>query len=573
MVPWSGAGCPHAVDGDALMNRSPASLKQENAALKRELRRMELEREESLKVAQALPAERNIERLLKMILSSARRITNANAGSLYAVVDREDGRLAPCYPDGYDKHKLAFYEAQNDLITTPFTRFGLPIDDSTIAGYAARNGTVLNIPDAGRIPRRAPYRHTRDFDERWGYETISILAVPMKNHRGALFGVIELINKLRVKNVRDVKDLASVVCAFTSDDEARAAGLAGQAAISLENAILYSEIEALFESFVAAAVTAIESRDPTTAGHSQRVARLSVGLAEIVSRVTRGPYRSVAFSPEELRELEYAALLHDFGKVGVRENVLVKAKKLYDPQLQLIVSRFRLIKTELENELTAKSLDVLLSRSRDRYAKAFPAWKSEMQNTMKGIDESLRTVLLANEPSELPQAASGKLFEIASQKIRLKGRHVKLLEPEEVASLSILKGSLNSAERKEIESHVQHTFEFLSQIAWTRNFKNIPRIAYAHHEKLDGSGYPRGLQAPDIPAQSRIMTIADIYDALTAWDRPYKRAVSPPKALDILGAEAREGKIDRDLLSLFIESRVYEKTGIPRASRRESRQL
>jgi HD-GYP domain-containing protein (c-di-GMP phosphodiesterase class II) len=544
------------------MNDELAQLKRENLKLKKEIEKMAREAEEALKLAQALPAERDIERLLDIILSSARNITHSNAGSLYVVRGKKCGKMQPYFPGHENRCELCFNRVQNDLIPVPTERsHSLPIDKSTIVGCAAGRGEVITVDDAYRLPEGSLFHFNKSFDDNWGYRTVSILAVPLKNHRGEIFGVIELINKLRKARVKNLKELCSAASPYTERDRERTMALAGQAAVALENAILYQENRELFESFVRASVTAIESRDPTTAGHSHRVARLAVGLAQVVNAAKSGPYRDVFFTPRELMELEYAALLHDFGKVGVREEVLVKGRKLYDPQLQLIITRFLLIRKTLESEFTEKSLELLLKRSRKKYMEAFPSWKNELEERIKEIDETLKAVLLMNEPSVTPQinVIGQKLAQLGLRKYRLDDKEVPLLAPEEISSLSVLRGTLTNEERLEIESHVIHSFRYLDAIAWSRDFQNIPEIAYAHHEKLDGTGYPRGLKGNRIPLQSRIITIADIYDALTGWDRPYKKAISTAKALDILEAESREGKVDPALLELFVKARVNKR--------------
>jgi HD-GYP domain-containing protein (c-di-GMP phosphodiesterase class II) len=274
---------------------------------------------------------------------------------------------------------------------------------------------------------------------------------------------------------------------------------------------------------VTAAVTAIESRDPTTYGHSSRVAQMSVSLAQVVDRGGR-----VRFSREQLRELRYAGLLHDFGKVGVREQVLIKQKKLYPLNVDLIRLRFAVL-AQTANEGTRAELDRLF-----------------------------QAVLSANEPSIDGKRQNEALEAVATLTYQdLDGECRPVLTNDEQRWLSIARGTLDEHERREIESHVTHTYRFLQRIPWTRELRHVPEIAFAHHEKLNGRGYPRAIAGDAIPVQARIMTIADIYDALTAADRPYKRAVSPEQALDILQREAKAGEIDAELLHTFISARVY----------------
>jgi len=334
--------------------------------------------------------------------------------------------------------------------------------------------------------------------------------------------------------------------------------LASQAAVALVNTRLIADIKSLFESFVQASVTAIESRDPTTSGHSGRVAELTVGLAQKVDGASSGLFAPVRFSRDQIQEVRYASLLHDFGKVGVREKVLVKAKKLFYGELLALRQRFGVIKRTAEAEYLRAKV-ACLETGGDR--EALRALDLKHAAHQKEIDAALDVVVKSNEPSVLEANTAAALIELPNLSyLDVDGVNRPYITANELEALSIRRGSLSEEERVEIESHVTHTFRFLSQIPWTGEFARVPEIAFAHHEKLDGTGYPRRLKAADIPLQSRMMTISDIFDALVAWDRPYKKAVPIQKALDILHYEASHGKLDADLLQVFIEARVYELT-------------
>ena len=351
------------------------------------------------------------------------------------------------------------------------------------------------------------------------------------------------------------------VIQFSQRSQDLASSLASQAAVALENNLLYRDIQRLFEGFVKASVTAIESRDPTTFGHSERVAALTVGLAEAVDRSDSGPYKTINFSRQEIQELRYASLLHDFGKVGVREDVLVKAKKLYPSQLDLIKKRFLYVRKAVELESMRKKVNYLIASGNQDYLETFGKMDLDFQGEATRLEEFLQAILQANEPTVLPEKSSEKLLEIAGWTFDdPSGQAEPLLAPEELRFLSIPKGSLDPDERMQIESHVIHSYRFLSQIPWTKELKNIPNIAKAHHEKLDGSGYPYHMKGEDIPFQSKMMTISDIYDALTARDRPYKRAVPIERALDIIGQEVKSQLLDPVLFHLFVEAKIYQLT-------------
>jgi HD-GYP domain-containing protein (c-di-GMP phosphodiesterase class II) len=337
--------------------------------------------------------------------------------------------------------------------------------------------------------------------------------------------------------------------------------LASQAAVAIENSRLYESIQTLFEGFVKASVTAIESRDPTTSGHSFRVADLTVGLAEAVDRCDTAPYRDINFSRAEMKEVRYASLLHDFGKVGVREEVLVKAKKLYPMQLQLVKERFDFVRKAVQQGHTERKLGYVLEKGREEYLAQQTEFDREIQERLAELDDFFKFVLQCNEPTVLPEGNFQRLTELASVEFEdWDGQPRPLITSEEAHLLSIPKGSLDERERVQIESHVVHTFNFLSQIPWTKEIKNIPLIARAHHEKLNGTGYPYKLAEAEIPFQSKMMTISDIYDALSASDRPYKKAVPTDRALDILSMEANQKLIDNTLYRLFVEAEIYKKT-------------
>ncbi|MEO7086422.1 MAG: HD domain-containing phosphohydrolase [Gemmatimonadaceae bacterium] len=504
----------------------------------------------------ALSTERDLLTLLETILSHARRITTADAGSLY-LTERET--------DGGPAKTLRFKLSQNSTLPAlPLTEFTVPVNHSSLAGYTAATGEPLVIADVYLLPDDVSYKQNRTFDEKFGYRTKSMLVIPMKTHRDEIIGVLQLINHKRDPDTK--LSSPEVVEREVSSFEQRAVELVGalasQAAVAIENSRLYEDIERLFEGFVTAAVTAIESRDPTTSGHSFRVASLTVGLAEAVDRGGEGPYRGIHFTREQLRELRYAGLLHDFGKVAVREQVLVKQKKLYPADLEIIRSRFAYLTQAASLRYECERAELLLNHGRDGY----DAIAHQLAETRDLTRESLRSqfdqIVNANEPTILPEGSFEALAELNHVSyVDFDGVERPLLADHELGYLMIRKGNLDDRERREIESHVTHTYRFLEQIPWTRELRGIPEIAYGHHEKLNGRGYPRAVQAEAIPVQTRMMTISDIYDALTATDRPYKRALTTQRALDILRTEARDGMLDEHLLKSFVDAKIFEQIG------------
>ena len=451
-----------------------------------------------------MTAERRLATLLQTINDAGASVAEADRCSIF-VVDRDRGELWTTVAHGTGEIRIPL--------------------GAGIAGAVAASGAPIRIPDAYADPRFNP-----EVDAGTGYRTRNILSVPMLNTHGEVVGVIQALNR------RDG--------VFGEEDEELLGALAGPAASAIENAVLHEEIERLFEGFVQASVIAIEARDPTTAGHSGRVATSTVGLARAVERAPPPAWRGVRFEPAALQQLRYAALLHDFGKVGVREHVLIKADKLYPHQLELLKGRFELARATLENE-----------RLRARLEGRDPAGVEER---LAELDACLEVVLVANRPTVLAEAAHARLAELAARTFTdARGASRPLLTGEELLLLSIPRGSLSDAERLEIESHVTHTFRFLSQIPWTRTLRRVPEIAYGHHEKLDGHGYPRSVPGTAIAVETRMMTIADIFDALTASDRPYKKALPVERALDILADEVKRGQVDGALFGVFVEARPW----------------
>jgi HD-GYP domain-containing protein (c-di-GMP phosphodiesterase class II) len=487
----------------------------------------------------ALSAETDRPKLLATILSRARSLTAADAGSLYLVTPAEA-------PDS-----LRFVLAQNDSVRFDFEEAALPLAHPSIAGFVARSGALVNLPDARDIPDDAPYRFDAAFDERIGYQTRSILAVPMTTPGGRTIGVLQLINRKRLvlPDGATTGFIRKETVPFEPGHESIARSLAAQAAVAVENQRLTDSIRALFEGFVEAAVTAIEQRDPTTSGHSHRVAALTCALAQAADRADDGPYAPFHVGRDELREIRYAAVLHDFGKVGVREQVLVKARKLPPGGRELLRSRF-------ESAMLSAGAEAWEAAARD--GGGAPAVEDALARRHALLRASWALVERADEPNLLEAEAFAELGELRRLDFRGgDGLRIPLLTEPELACLAIAKGSLTPEERLEIESHVTQTFRFLSKIPWTQDLARVPEWAYAHHEKLDGSGYPRRLTAESIPVPVRMLTICDIYDALASRDRPYKRSVPGEEALAILSDLGERGAIDRDLLRIFVGAEVW----------------
>jgi HD-GYP domain-containing protein (c-di-GMP phosphodiesterase class II) len=512
-------------------------------------------------IGAALSAEHDTRELLELILTKCREITRADAGSLYLVEEEEPGEGERLGRNHRKPNKfLRFKMAQNDTVKVPFREVVLPISESSIAGYVAKHGSVVMIEDAYQLESWVPYSINKQFDIDSGYRTKSILAVAMMNPKNEIVGVVQLINAKRNwrSRLHTPDEIENEVLPFSTRQMEIVSSLASQAAVAYENSHLYENIHRLFEGFVKASVKAIEQRDPTTSGHSFRVANLTVAMAEAIDR-NQTVFRDVKFTRSEMKEIRYASLLHDFGKVGVREEVLTKARKLYPAQLEVIHGRFDFARRTLQAEASERKVCCLLESGREEFLKKLPYFDAELEERLKELDLFARLIGDFNEPSVLPEGTFGILSRIAETTFRgADGTMSPLLTEEEVRLLSIRKGSLDDSEREEVESHVEHTYNFLKQIPWTREIRNIPEIARGHHEKMNGEGYPGKLDAKDIPLQTRLMTLADVFDALAAADRPYKESISVESALEILKQMVADGEIDAQVYELFVEARVYE---------------
>ena len=511
------------------------------------LNRYRVELGELINIARTMTTERDVNKLLSIILEKSRFITGADAGSIYVV---EGDEKTP---------QLRFKFTQNESVVFDSREFVMPISNRSIAGSAALGKKSINIPDVYDLPPGSPFGFDRRFDERTLYRTKSMLVAPLISQRDEVIGVIQLINKKKDPQTKLLtkEDIDAQVLPFDERSEELLGMVAAQAGVSLETAMLYEEIRQLFEGFVHASVQAIESRDPTTSGHSQRVASLTVELAKTVDHETHGAYKDATFTREDLRELEYASLLHDFGKIGVREKVLVKAKKLYEERLALVRSRFDFVARSIEADVLRRKLDAL---ERGAPRDVLGALDRECAQRLADLDGMFDAVSAANEPTVLTSGDFAKIELVAKETFTdLRGEVRTLLDDEDVLCLKVKQGSLTAQEFDEIRSHVSHTFRFLSQIPWGKAFRRVPIIAGAHHERLNGTGYPNRWKAEEIPVQSKMMSISDIYDALTASDRPYKKAVPLERAIDILDYNVKDGHLDAELVRIFKDARIWER--------------
>lgn len=478
----------------------------------------------------ALQTQENLQSVLDTILGSFLDLVRCDAGSVYTVRQEPSGGKVLKF-EAMITRSLGIHGVPDHLRT-----LRLKIDETTIAGKtAARREAIVVNPDSksGHSPSSRVLNYT----------TKNIFSGPLITPRGELVGVVQLLNKLPAMDSPFGSDDPTPP-PFDDRDRQLFSMIVGQSALAVENSLLLEEQERLIEGFVDACVTAIEARDPVTSGHSVRVANLTLGLADAVNRTASGPLGKVHFSPMQMRELRFAAMLHDIGKIGVKEAVLQKEKKLFPHELEVIEMRLKLMRAEMTLRQHRDGVD-----NRQAIAQLNRAWWQ---------------ILDANEPM-IESGATAEAIEALRSLSLIIGpdQILTALTPSEAEKLSVQHGSLTEEERIEIEGHATKTFEILKLIPWGRGLEQVPDIAHKHHERLDGTGYPLAIGPGSIPPQTRMMSICDIYDALRADDRPYKAALSLEGALDIIAAQVKEGKLDKAYFDLFIEGRIYEVTRTP----------
>lgn len=453
-----------------------------------------------------------LDALLGTILTEARKIAGCEDGSLYLLDHSEE---LPA---------LVFKLAQNDAFVVPFVETRLPVTPTSIAGYVATSGEELNIGDVYSLDRSLPYRFNRSFDDEMEYRTRSMLVVPMRDHRNEVVGVLQFVNRL---------DRNSQPIEFDGEIAEVLRAIASQAAVSIQRNALVRNISEPFEGFVRASVKTIEQRDPSTSGHSFRVAESAVALFELLPQSGNARFRDLVIKPDQLREVRYAALLHDFGKIGKigeREAVLLKANKSNPDRLGILRYRFELQRERLRRRALEKQLYLLHHEPMDLDV-ARRRVHHDLEKQLTRLDDFWSWVLRANSPNLLEDGDFRHLLEVRQERfLDIDGTFTGLIEDDDLLALSVRRGSLTPSERREIQPHVVHTRDFLSVLPWPPELASVPVIAGTHHERLDGSGYPDGLIGDQIPLPARVMAVCDIYDALTAMNRPYKSSISPEQA-------------------------------------------
>ncbi len=493
-------------------------------------------------IGMALSTEKNTDRLFEMILEEAKNITQADGRTLYSM--NKGG-------------KLDFEILRNDSMDTvmggtsgveiPYHSVPLWLDDNTpnqknVSAYVALTGKTVNIKNAYQEDG-FDFSGTKSFDEKFGYHSKSFLTVPLKNHEKEIIGVMQLINARNDKGE---------VISFDKEMQEQIESLASQGAVALTNKRLVEELKILFEAFIKLIATAIDKKSEYTGGHCERVPVITMMLADEVSKIKKGKYKDFSMNDEERYELYIAAWLHDCGKVATPPHVVDKGTKL-----ETIFDRIELIRTRMELLKRDAEIAFLRRQLKDSMVKDFD---EEYLSTIDEINNNMEFIEKCNVGGEyMEEALQEKITSIGARELTLNNKKQNLLTDEEISNLNIPKGTLLPEEREIINDHIVITIEMLEQLPYPKNLRNVPEFAGGHHEKMDGTGYPKGLNESQMSTQAKIMAIADIYEALTAADRPYKDGKKLSQAMRIMGFMKNDFHIDDDLFEIFVTSGVYKK--------------
>lgn len=500
-------------------------------------------------IGAALSAEHDLPRLLQMILEEARRFTHADGGTLYLMNDDEKSlRFEIVQTDslqirmgGTSGNPINWYPVKLYLAD------GTP-NHAMVSAHVALTGQVVNIPDVYDV-EGFDFSGTRAFDQKTGYRSKSMLVVPMRNHEDAIIGVLQLINAQEPET--------GEVIPFSHSHQGLIIALASQAAVAITNTRLIHDLENLFESFIQVIASAIDEKSPYTAGHIKRVAELTMMIAQKLNAIDYGPYADFHLDADQLKELRIAAWMHDVGKITTPEYVVDKSTKLetiYD-RINVIQARFEILKRDIKIQLLGKYLGTKNAANGNASGTAF---LEEYAAKIKKIEEDLAFLANTNLGGEfLPPEQQQRIRELGRLTYELNGVPQPLLTAEEIDNLCISRGTLNEAERQIINNHVAVTIKMLEKLPYPKKLRRIPEIAGGHHEKLDGTGYPNHLTGEQLSVQARILALADIFEALTAKDRPYKKAKTLSESMKIMSFMAKDKHIDPELFKIFYQERIY----------------
>lgn len=499
-------------------------------------------------IGKALSTERDISKLLEQILLTAKSMTRADGGTLYLVSDEGEVRIETLRTDSLG---LAMGGSSGNAVPfAPIPLFGEDRQPNlrNVVTHAVLNQSTVNIADAYET-ERFDLSGTWEFDRATGYRSVALLAVPLKDHRGDIIGVLQLLNPL---------DATGSVVPFSEAAQHLVEAFASQAAIALTNRRLIDDLESLLESLTHLIAYAIDEKSPYTGGHCRRVPELTMLMADVAAAAESGPFASFQLNEEERYELQIAAWLHDCGKLTTPEHIMDKATKLQTlfDRIELVNTRLDVLASEAENRWLKHRLEAMTAGTAPDPA-AERQYRESLVELADIRDFLARTNLGGEQMSEEDQQ---RVRELAARQYRdAHGRHRPLLTEEEVYNLTISKGTLTPEERDQINHHIVTTITMLESLPFPKNLRRVPELAGGHHERMDGKGFPRGLRGEEMSVGAKIMAIADIFEALTAPDRPYKPGMKLSQSLAILRTMSETGHIDPELFALFVRERIWER--------------
>jgi len=520
------------------------TLKEKCAVLEDRVKRLQ-------EIGLALSTEDDINVIFELIMDEAKNITNADGRTLYMISD--DGKTMKFEIMATDSMNFSQGGTTGVEITIPpmqlFNENGTP-NHSSIVAYSANTGKIVNIKDAYK-EKGFDFTGAKNFDKDTGYRTTSVLSVPLKNHENDIVGVMQLIN------AKDPK--SGEIISFSDHMQNQVESLASQGAVALTNKRLVAELKNLFESFIQLIATAIDKKSPYTGGHCERVPEITMLLADAVEKTKTGKYKDFSMNEDERYELYIAGWLHDCGKVATPPHIVDKGMKLetITDRIEVMDTRFEVLKRDAEISMLKKQIELMGKGMANGKIKSLV---SEFDDKITQFNSDQTFIQKTNRGGEfMEEEDQRRVSNIGNYKWKLEGEEINLFDEKDVRNLQIPKGTLLPEEREIINDHIVITIDMLEKLPYPKKLRNVPEFAGGHHEKLDGTGYPKGLKDEEMSVQAKMMAIADIYEALTAADRPYKDGKKLSQAMRIMGFMKNDYEIDQDLFEIFVKEGVYKK--------------
>ncbi len=519
------------------------TLKEKCAVLEDRVKRLQ-------EIGLALSTEDDINVIFELIMDEAKNITNADGRTLYMISD--DGKTMKFEIMATDSMNFSQGGTTGVEITIPpmqlFNEDGTP-NHSSIVAYSANTGKIVNIKDAYK-EKGFDFTGAKNFDKDTGYRTTSVLSVPLKNHENDIVGVMQLINAKDPKSDKTIS--------FSDDMQNQVESLASQGAVALTNKRLVAELKNLFESFIQLIATAIDKKSPYTGGHCERVPEITMLLADAVEKTKVGKYADFSMNEDERYELYIAGWLHDCGKVATPPHVVDKGMKLetITDRIEVMDTRFEVLKRDAEISMLKKQIALMKKGSANGAIKTL---ETDLETQTNQLSSDQTFIQKTNRGGEfMEEEDQQRVADIGNYKWKLEGKKINFFDEKDVRNLQIPKGTLLPEEREIINDHIVITIDMLEKLPYPKKLRNVPEFAGGHHEKLDGTGYPKGLKDEEMSVQAKMMAIADIYEALTAADRPYKDGKKLSQAMRIMGFMKKDYEIDQDLFEIFVKEGVYK---------------